>query len=251
MSRAKNILMLCCLAGAVWGCAPRPGAERAADVTDNVAELLPDQPTDPAIVTAEPTLAHTVFANDWVRVARVTLAPDELIPPHEAGTRYVYPLSECTLSIIDNGTEEIVNFEPGELATWSAGRLGVANVGESNGEFLVVERSPIETSPDLETLPIPDVAIDMERHGTVLLDNDDVMAVDIRLTRLESDPLPAYLPMLVVGLSDCSLELQGPDGSTVEEVLENGEAVWLTAGYGAVVNAGDGEAHVLVLALKK
>jgi len=251
MSQIKNILVLCCLAGAVWGCAPRPEAEREADVTDNVAELLPDQPADPAIVTAEPTLARTVFSNDWVRVARVSLAPDELIPPHEAGTRFVYPLSECTLSVIDNGTEEIVNLEPGELVTWSAGRLGVANVEASTGDFLVVERSPVETSPDLETLAIPDDATDMERHGTILLDDDNVLAVDMRLAELESDDLPANLPMLVVALSDCDLEFQGPAVSDIEEAIKQGEAVWSEAGYGAVTNVGEGEAHVFVLALKK
>lgn len=251
MQLKRKILTLCCVAGALWGCARYPEAERAADLDEDVAVLLPDQPTDPAIVTAEPTMARTLYANDWVGAARVSLEPGELIPPHEAGTRFVYPLTECTLSVIDKGTEEIVNLEPGELATWPAGRLGVANVEASTAEFLVVERSPVDTSPDLVTLAIPDDAIDTERHGIVLLDDDTVLAIDMRLEELESDPLPANLPMLVVALSDCDLEFQGPAVSDVEEVMKQGEAVWREAGYGAVVNVGEGEAHALVLAPRK
>ena len=210
MRLTRSLVTLCCVAGAMWGCARYPEAERAADLDENVAVLLPDQPTDPAIVTAEPALASTVFANDWVGVARVGLEAGELVPPHVAGIRFVYPLSECTLSVIDNGSEEIVHLEPGELATWPAGRLGVANVEATPAEFLVVERSPVETSPDLVTLAIPDEAVETERHGTVLLDDDNVLGIDIRLAELDADPLPPNLPMLVVALSDCDLEFQGP-----------------------------------------
>ena len=251
MSSIRNLLLVSCLVGAVWACAPRHEAEKEADVTDNVAELLPYQPADPAIVIAEPTLARTVFANDWVGLARVTLAPGELIPPHEGGTRFVYPLTECTLSVIDNGSEEVVHLVPGELATWPAGRLSLANVEASTGEFLVCERSPIETSPDLETLAVPDVAIDMERHGVVVLDDDDVLAVDITLAELAGDPLPPNLPMLIVGLSDCDLEFQGPAVSDVEVVLRAGEATWQTVGYGSMSNVGEAEAHVLVIAFRR
>jgi len=251
MQLTRSILTLCCVAGALWGCARYPEAERAADLDENVAVLLPDQPTDPAIVTAEPALARTVFANEWVGVARVDLEPGELIPPHEAGTRFVYPLSECTLSVIDDGIEKIVNLEPGELTSWPAGRLGVANVEATPAEFLVVERSPVETSPDLVTLAIPDDAVEAERHGTVLLDDDTVLGIDLRLAELDADPLPPNLPMLVVALSDCDLEFQGQAVPEVEEIMKHGEAVWLEAGFGAVVNVGEGEAHAFVLALRK
>jgi len=251
MQLKRKILTLCCVAGALWGCARYPEAERAADLDEDVAVLLPDQPTDPAIVTAEPTMARTLYANDWVGAARVSLEPGELIPPHESGTRFVYAESDCTLSVIDNGTEEIVDMEPGEVVTWPAGRLGIANVGTSTAELLVVERSPVETSPDLVTLAIPDDAVEMERHGTVVLDDENVLAVDMRLEELEADPLPANLPMLIVALSDCDLEFQGPAVSDVEEVMRLGEAVWLDAGYGAVANVGEGEAHALVFALRK
>jgi hypothetical protein len=76
------------------------------------------------------------------------------------------------------------------------------------------------------------------------------MVVDMRLAELEGDPLPANLPMLIVALSDCDLEFQGPTVSDAEDVMKQGEVVWHEAGYGAVVNVGEGEAHALVLALR-
>jgi len=249
---SKNIvLVVCCLIGAMWGCARQPEVEQEADVTADVAELLPDQPTDPAIVVAAPEVAHTIFANDWIRAARVTLPHDELVPPHAGGTRYVYPLSKCTLNVDDNGAEETVHLVPGELATWAAGRLGLANVDETDADLIVVERSPIESSPDLEVLATPDIGIDMEHNGAILLDDDNILAADIRLAQGAGDPLPPNLPMLIVALSDSHLALEGADATKIDVELNNGEASWQDAGCSSVENIGSAEAHLLVLALRR
>ncbi|MCW8985012.1 MAG: hypothetical protein OQK55_06690 [Thermoanaerobaculales bacterium] len=251
MQNSRNILVLVCCLGALWGCGRQLETEGSADLTEEVAELLPDQPTDPAIVAAAPTMARTVFANEWVAVARVTLPPGELIPPHDAGVRYALPLSESTLSVIDSGKEEIVHILPGEIATWPEGRLSFANVNDSEGDFLIIERSAVSTSPDLETLAIPDVAVEMQRHGTVLLDNENVLVVDTRLDQLEGNPLPPNLPLLVVASSDCDLEFQGAAVTNVEEVMMAGEAIWLPAGYDVVSNVGNAEAHAFVFGFRR
>jgi hypothetical protein len=253
MPLSRNILVLVCCLGTLWGCVRQPETEteESADLTEEVSEILPDQPADPAIVTAAPTMARTVFANEWVAVARVDLPPGELIPPHDAGVRYALPLSDFTLSVIDNGVEEIVHMVPGEIATWPAGRLSFSNVDDSEGEFLMIERGAVETSPELETLAIPDVAVDMERHGTVLLDDDNVLVVDTRLDQLTDDPLPPNLPLLVVALSDCDLEFEGAAVSDVENVMKAGEAVWLPAGYNLVSNVGEAEAYAVVFGFRK
>jgi hypothetical protein len=251
MSVSRKVLVIGCCVASLWACARQPDPEEAADLTEDVTAILPDQPADPAIVSAAPMLAKTVFANEWVGVARVDLAPDELIPPHEAGTRYVYPLSACTLSVDDNGTEEVAHLVPGELAVWPAGRLSLANVDDTGGEFLVIERHPIETSPELETLAVPDIDIEMERHGTVLLDDESVTAVDVTLAQLTSDPLPPDLPLLVMALGDCDLQLHGDAVPDVEEVMKAGEAIWQAAGYNVVENIGDGQAHFLVISFRK
>ncbi len=253
MPLSRNILVLTCCLGALWGCAQQPETktEESADLTEELSEILPDQPADPAIVTAAPTMARTVFANEWVAVAHVAIPPGELIPPHDAGVRYALPLSEFTLSVIDSGVEEIVHMVPGEIATWPEGRLSFANVDDSEGEFLMIERGAVETSPELETLAIPDAAIDMERHGTVLLDDDNVLVVDTRLNQLTDDPLPPNLPLLVVALSDCDLEFQGAAVNDAENVMKAGEAIWLPAGYNLVSNVGDVEAHAVVFGFRK
>jgi hypothetical protein len=251
MKFPRNILAITCCLATLWGCARQPEPEVSGDLTDELAEIIPDQPTDPAIVTAAPTMAFTMFANEWVGAARVDLASGDLIPPHTAGVRYVYPLTQGTLSVVDNNTEEIVHLVPGELATWPAGRLSLSNVDESDCHFLLIERSPVETSPELETLAFPDVAVDMERHGTVLLDDDSVMVVDITLEQRAADPLPVNLPMLVAALSPCDLKFQGPEISEDERVLAEGEAAWQTAGYNVVSNAGDATAHFVVFGFRK
>jgi hypothetical protein len=251
MQHSRNILVLVCCLGALWGCGRQLETEESTDLTEEIAKLLPDQPTDPAMVAAAPAMARTVFANEWVAVAHLALPPGELIPPHDAGVRFALPLSECTLSVIDSGVEEIVHIVPGEIATWPKGRLSFANVSDSEGEFLIIERSDVKTSPDVETLAIPDVAVEMERHGTVLLDDDNVLVVDTRLDQLEGDPLPPNLPLLVVASSDCDLEFQGAAVSDDEEVMKAGEAIWLPAGFNVVSNVGDAEAHAFVFGFRR
>jgi hypothetical protein len=252
MQFSRNTLLIVSCLGLLWGC-PRAEPERPADLTEEVAEVLPDQPVDPQIVTAAPTMASTVFANKWAGVARVTLAPGELIPPHDAGFRLVDPLTPCTLSVVDKDVEEVIHAVPGELITLPAGRLSLANVSEneSASEFLMIERSPVETSPDLETLPIPDAAIDMERHGTVLLDDDKVLATDISLDELAEEPLPSNLPLLVFAYTTCDVEFQGAAVGDADHVVDAGSAFWQPAGYGVVTNVGESEAHILVVGFRR
>ncbi len=250
MQLSRNILVFVCCLGTLWGCGRQLETKESEDFTQEVADILPDQPTDPAMVTAAPSMARTVFANKWAAVAHVALPPGGLIPPHEAGVRFALPLSECTLSVIDNGVEEIVHMVPGEIATWPKGRLSFANVSDSEGEFLIIERSAVETSPHLETLAVPDVAIEMEHHGKVLLDDENVLVVDNRLDQLQDNPLPPNLPLLVVASSDCDLEFQGAAVSDSEEVMKAGEAIWLPAGYSVVSNVGDTEAHAFVFGFR-
>ncbi len=250
MKPLRTALVIGCCAGALWGCAGPPQHDEDAELTEEVTELLPDQPAEPAVVVASPTNARTLLANEWVGVADVTLPEGELVPEHEAGVRYVYPLTACTVSVVDEASEEIVHLVPGELVTWPAGRLSLANVGESEGEFLIVERSPVDLPPDLEQLAVPDEAIDMERHGTVLVDDDRVLAVDVALEQLQGEPVPPNLPMLVAALTDCDLEFRGADVADDERVIEAGQASWQPAGFNVVGNVGDGPARFLVMAFR-
>jgi len=217
-----------------------------------VAEDLPDQPVNPSIVVAAPGKARTEFANEWVGVADVTLEPGDEIPPHSAGARYVYPQVECTLGVVaGNNDQEIINMVPGELVTLPAGSISVANVGEATARFLVVERNPEDIAPALEVLPEPEFAVDMERHGTLLLDDDNVVAAEISLDQSEENPLPPNLPLLIIAQSDCNLEFTGPTVGDAESIIEAGRAIWQPAGCETVSNVGDGSADFLVIGFRK
>jgi hypothetical protein len=251
MSIQRTIPITGLLLGALAGCSRQPAVEPTSDLTEEVAQVLPYQPTDPAVVTAAPSMATTVLANEWVGVARVNLAPGALIPPHDAGLQYVYPYSACTLSVVAHGNEELVRLLPGELVSWPAGRLSLANAGDSPGDLLMIERRPLSTVPDLSGLPVADIAIDMQAHGTVLLDDDAVLAADISLGQLQGIPLPPNMPMLMVALSDCDLTVQRSEEDDFELSIEAGQAEWESAGLEGVSNVGDGAAHFLVVGLRK
>jgi hypothetical protein len=240
---------------ALWACGTRPEPEPAGELSGNlseeVTEALPDQPADPAIVTAAPEMARTVFSNEWVAVARVELPPGEVVPPHVAGSRVVYPLTGGELALDDDGMAEVVHAEPGEVLGLQPGRLTISNVGDMPSDFLVVERTPVELPPEPEEIPVPDLAVDMEHHGEVLLDDDNVMVSDLDLGQLEWAPLESDLPYLVVALTPADLDFEGPATDEEETVLLAGEATWQPAGQQAVSNVGDGPTQVVAFAFKK
>ena len=71
----RKVLVLGCCVGLMGACAPHPGEEESANIVEKVAEDLPDQPADPSIVVVAPTMARTVFSNEWVGVAEVNQEP--------------------------------------------------------------------------------------------------------------------------------------------------------------------------------
>ncbi len=248
----KKALVICCCVGFLGACAPHAAENESANLIEKVAEDLPDQPVDPSIVAAAPTMARTSFANKWVGIAEVTLQPGEQIPSHFAGVRYAYPQVECTLGVVaGDNDQEIMNMVPEEIVTLPAGRISVANAGKSTAKFLVIERNLEGIASDLETLPAPGLASDLEQHGTVLLDDDRVIAAEISLGRGEVNLLPPNLPLLVIAQSDCNLEFAGPSAGNEESIIEAGHAIWQPAGCETVSNAGDADADFLVFGFKK
>ena len=186
-------------------------------------------------------------------MARVTLPHGEVVPPHNGGRRYVYAQTACTLEVVEGGggSKEIVHLLPGELVSWPQGRLSSGNVADSDAELLVVERTDVEIAPDVGDLVVPDAAFDMERHGTVLLDDDTIIAAELSLDELDSNPLAPNVPFLIIALSDADLEAEAMAFPDVEHVMKQGHAVWQHAGYGNLANVGEGPANVLVLGFRR
>jgi len=87
---------------------------------------------------------------------------------------------------------------------------------------------------------------------TLLLENEKVRVLDIRLKPGEKAPMHNHPSSHVVYVvNNAKFKLTFPDGKTNEFDLKSGEALWIEAGSHATENIGTTDGHNLVVEIKK
>ena len=84
----------------------------------------------------------------------------------------------------------------------------------------------------------------------VLLENDRVRALEIRMKPGAKSPMHAHPDYFLYILSPAKVKFTAPDGTTEEPEFEPGQTAWRDAESHAVENLGTTEAHVLAIELK-
>jgi len=86
----------------------------------------------------------------------------------------------------------------------------------------------------------------------VLLENDFVKVIDIRIGRGEITPMHAHTtPYLTYALGPCTVRFTAPDGHTEEAEMQLGDVQWHKAEMHQSANIGDTEARVLFVGVKE
>lgn len=86
----------------------------------------------------------------------------------------------------------------------------------------------------------------------VLLDNEQVRVLDIRLKPGGRSPMHSHPPYVIYSLNAFSkVRFTLPDGSSKDVEMKAGDTVWSDAETHSVENLGNAEAHVLNIELKK
>lgn len=87
---------------------------------------------------------------------------------------------------------------------------------------------------------------------TLLLENEKVRVLDIRLKPGEKAPMHNHPSSHVVYVvNNAKFKLTFPDGKTNEFDLKSGEALWIEAGSHATENIGTTDGYNLVVEIKK
>ena len=89
------------------------------------------------------------------------------------------------------------------------------------------------------------------QYYKVLLDNDEMRLLEIRLQPGDKEPMHSHPPGVVYALSDARVKHTSAEGKSEETVLKKGEARWRDATSHTVENTGSTEVHALVVELKK
>jgi beta-alanine degradation protein BauB len=99
---------------------------------------------------------------------------------------------------------------------------------------------------------IPDVLSAAPKAYRLLLENEKVRVLEIRLKPGEKAPMHNHPGAHVVYvIKDAKLKLTFPDGKSREVDLKAGQAVWMDAGSHATENIGTSDGHNLVVELKR
>jgi quercetin dioxygenase-like cupin family protein len=98
---------------------------------------------------------------------------------------------------------------------------------------------------------IPDVLESAADAYTLLLENERVRVMDVRLKPGQKAAMHQHPnDHVIYVIKDAKLKLSFPDGTSAEFDLKAGKALWLEAGSHATENVGAGDAHNLVVELK-
>ena len=99
---------------------------------------------------------------------------------------------------------------------------------------------------------IPDVMVSAAKAYSLLLENDKVRVMEVRLKPGEKAPMHNHPNNHVVYVkNDSKLKLSFPDGKDAVFDLKAGQALWLDAGPHATENVGTAPADNLVVEVKK
>jgi quercetin dioxygenase-like cupin family protein len=86
---------------------------------------------------------------------------------------------------------------------------------------------------------------------TLVMENDRARVFDVRFKPGQKTVMHGHPDHVVYVLSDYTLSLKLPDGSTKQVPLKAGQAIWMDAGQHAAENIGKTEGHALVIELKE
>ncbi|VVB90312.1 Uncharacterised protein [uncultured archaeon] len=85
----------------------------------------------------------------------------------------------------------------------------------------------------------------------LLMENDRVRVLDVRVKPGEKTKMHSHPERVVYALSDHKLKFTSIDGESRELELKTGQVLWLEAGAHATENTGKTEAHNLAVELKE
>jgi quercetin dioxygenase-like cupin family protein len=85
----------------------------------------------------------------------------------------------------------------------------------------------------------------------LILENERVRVFDVRFKPGQKAEMHGHPDHVIYVLSDYTLELMLPDGSSQQVLLKVGQTLFMGAGPHAAVNIGKTEGHALVVELKE
>ncbi len=195
---------------------------------------------------------HLEIENRWVRVLRLKLGPQGIVPLHEEPESVVVFLTGAHERFTSPGkaAQEITR-KAGEVAHREGARYAEENLADQPLEAAVIELKP--AAPGSNSLPWP-LPLDPMKldptHHSVLFENDRVRALRTVLEPHLKGPLHEHPHYVVVYLTDLHTTMTMADGRAIDNPRRPGEIGWRDPLRHVTENIGDREAVEIQVELK-
>ena len=202
------------------------------------------------IEQAAPGKTEHVFDNEFAEVMRVSLEPNQQLPPHKGERRIIYSLNDYKIKFIQDGRADEKSFQAGDTHYHAGGAHSITNTGTTPAEFVVFERRnnalPVSEKETGKTLL--DVA---SGNAEELLNNDDFQVLEVNLPPQAKLPLHFGLNRVVYSLTPYTVNFTVDGKSDEKRSFNKGEAHFHKSGMHSVENTGETPAKFLIVELKR
>ena len=181
-------------------------------------------------VTANPRAYAVEIDNQWVRVTRLKLAPQEATRPHEHPHTVGVLLTDAHLKVTNaDGSTQEIRRRAGDVVyqAESAQAHSEQNLSEQPLEAVVVELKPGGAGHSAPVSLDP-VTLDAEHHP-VLIDNPRVRVIRTILDPHVKSPMHEHPHYVVVYLTELHTTMKMADGREVDNPRKPGDVAWRDA----------------------
>ena len=204
-------------------------------------------PQDPLAVS--PKDYKLEVENEWVRVLRLNLEPQERVAVHEEPAVVVVYLTPARQKFTRaDGKVREISKKAGEVAYLDAGKRAEENASDAPLEAVVVELKSGAKSKE-PPVTLDPVKLDPE-NVTVAFENARVRVLHTVLVPHRQDPMHEHPHYVVVYLTQLHTTMRIADGRVVDNVRHPGEVAWRDAMKHATENVDDRPAAEIQVELK-
>lgn len=211
-----------------------------------------DTKTDKNLTASQEVRPEVIFENDYTKIIKVTLAPEESLEAHEGEKRVIYSLSDYSIDWVEQGKNESTkSWRKGDVHFHDAGQHSAKNIGQTTAEWLAFVKKDSEL-PDCagNTLEKDVVAVAPE-FTDQRFDNDVFRLTEVALPQGAKIPMHAGVNRVIYSLSDYQIMYEPEGEEKNEKSFEKGDVHWHRACQHALENKGETEAKFLVVSYKQ
>jgi hypothetical protein len=204
------------------------------------------------IVVAAPDKVEVLLDNQYVKVTKFMLKPDDTLPMHKGGPRTIYSLSDYTLKWKEGAEEEVTkNWQAGDVHWHDATPHAAENTGNSDAQYLVLTRKAQALPGVMEYDINEDASKADSAHSKVLYDDENVRVVEVNLEPGAKQFMHHGINRIIYSLTNYTINYQSGENEPVENTFAAGDCHWHGADAHSVENIGDTAANYLIFSFKK